>query len=384
MISSNSDLSLLPLQTEMYNDLSIDNDFDISTEIDNDSNGVLYFFVPGLMGSQLELSLKNDKSKIIYPAPIMTLVNSKKRRDFFNNYMLNTELPIHGTKILKSFMGCDIYGNFIKKIKEKAKTRGNSKVILCPYDWRKNVLFNVSELHECICHWSSRISFMNSKIVLIGHSLGGIMLRMIVETYEPSIKSSYHSRISKLVMCATPLFGQRNYFHMFQNIVHSHIYNSDNYKTIDDRNSLYFHSNLLLNSYEQLKLFNHFWHSLFILCRNENLLDFRQILYNNSNKYDVIHLSIEENSKIIEKLANINKPAALKYIIVYNTKFELNQVDLFLPKIFGSDGILSYVSTDITKISNIYNATEIRDYTSVSHSRLLSDKHIVAKIMDVI
>ncbi|WKA13598.1 MAG: putative lecithin:cholesterol acyltransferase lcat [Cotesia congregata filamentous virus 2] len=376
---SDNDLKLIPTKVDEKNDGSNDTYDDYEDDYDGDDGkrGILYFFVPGLMGSQLELISKNNKKKIIYPTPVVTLLNPSKRKDFFKKYMLNTELPIYGTKILESFMGYDIYGNFIKKLKKKAKSIGkNSKVILFPYDWRKNINFNVSELHECIGHWSSRILFRDCDIVLIGHSLGGVLLRILIETYDLAKKSLYYSRVSKVVLCATPLFGQRNYFHMFYNIVHA---NNPHDK---DRNSLYFRSNVLLNNQEQLELFSNFWHSLFILCRKENLLDFRLTLYNNPQKYNVRCLSIENDSKIIESLAQINKPSTIKYIIVYNTKFEINQVDLFLPRIFGSDGILSYINSDIVKISNVYNATEIRDYTSVSHSRLLSDKHIVKKIMD--
>ncbi len=136
--------------------------------------------IPGIGGSKIYCNCKNEEI-LLYPKKMSKLF-CNLNKEFFNKECKTI------TKPFKSWYGISIYHNFIKKF----------NATLYHYDWRQ----------PCIKLARDLIKFLNSitgDLILIGHSNGGLLIRIMYEYYN------YHnSSIKFSFICGTPLYGHLN------------------------------------------------------------------------------------------------------------------------------------------------------------------------------
>lgn len=153
----------------------------------------VFIIVPGLGGSRIYCNC-NDA------------VNHKKRM-YPGKFLLNTlddhffECEHTETLPLKSYWGYSVY----KKLKNRLQKNG-ARVVFFSYDWRKPALENCKKLYaylDQILHHE----FSDANCFLLGHSLGGLMLRIVIE-YLKFPSHLFH----KVIICGTPLIGSLNMF----------------------------------------------------------------------------------------------------------------------------------------------------------------------------
>ncbi|MHB9033593.1 MAG: esterase/lipase family protein, partial [Anaerolineae bacterium] len=70
-----------------------------------------------------------------------------------------------------------------------------------PYDWRLACQINANELHQALLRWS--VSFPDQQFTLIGHSMGGLVIR----TYLALHPVEARRLIRKVILLASPLYG---------------------------------------------------------------------------------------------------------------------------------------------------------------------------------
>lgn len=134
----------------------------------------------------------------LYPSRFMKLSNMNKH--FF--YCTNTK-----TKPLLSYYHVSIYKRLIKRLQ-----RNGAKCKIFSYDWRLNPVDNCNRLKKylenLIFHFKkSSLSNTDKELILVGHSLGGLMIRILMEYLHFPIDN-----IFKIFICGTPLVGSLNFY----------------------------------------------------------------------------------------------------------------------------------------------------------------------------
>jgi pimeloyl-ACP methyl ester carboxylesterase len=70
-----------------------------------------------------------------------------------------------------------------------------------PYDWRRHLEWNAGILHECIQRWS--LADPERRFVLIGHSMGGMLIR----TYLALYPEEADQHVGQVILIGSPLYG---------------------------------------------------------------------------------------------------------------------------------------------------------------------------------
>lgn len=153
-------------------------------------------FVPGIMGSELRLKQSNKK---VWPPKIIETIGGYDRIDELMDPALEATKPI--VKVGHFFA---VYKCILDDIKECGYTSAGlngRKFISFPYDWRLSNIETASKLAD-------RLDAENafSEIILIGHSMGGLVLRLLIESGE-FIGRDWFSKINKLITYGTPHNG---------------------------------------------------------------------------------------------------------------------------------------------------------------------------------
>jgi pimeloyl-ACP methyl ester carboxylesterase len=154
-------------------------------------------FVPGIMGS--ELRLKQSNKKVWPPSIIEASIGGYKRIEELMDPALEATKPI-----VKVGLFFPVYKCILDDIEECGYTSAGlngRKFISFPYDWRLSNIETASKLADCL---DAEDSF--SEIILIGHSMGGLVLRLLVESGK-YIDRHWFSSINKLITYGTPHNG---------------------------------------------------------------------------------------------------------------------------------------------------------------------------------
>jgi len=154
-------------------------------------------FVPGIMGSELRLE-QTDK-KVWPPSILEASISGYDRIDELMNPHLKATRPI-----VKVGMFFPVYKCILDDIKECGYTSSGANgraFISFPYDWRLSNLDTAKKLADRL---DSESSF--DELILIGHSMGGLVLRLLIESGDFNDRP-WFSSISKLITYGTPHNG---------------------------------------------------------------------------------------------------------------------------------------------------------------------------------
>lgn len=156
----------------------------------------LLILVPGLAGSKLYCNCSDVKRKRLYP---------RKKWFFFNSAIDKHlyECENITTKPLKSFWTMSIYKNFLQKISSSYFNR----VEVFSYNWCDNPIKIANNLLAFLKRCNPN---QFSQIKLIGHSLGGLIIRIMIEYLNALIQLNIPTEKMAVFQCGTPMYGSEN------------------------------------------------------------------------------------------------------------------------------------------------------------------------------
>lgn len=145
--------------------------------------------IPGIGGSKIYCECGTEKKRLYPKRPHEIFFNLNP--EFFNKECKSSTAP------LLSWVKISIYHNFLKKL-------GWGNCSIFHYDWRKPCIQLGKDLEKFI-------NEINQPCILVGHSNGGLIIRVLFEYLKFKNDNVKHSFI-----CGTPLYGVlsiHNYFH---------------------------------------------------------------------------------------------------------------------------------------------------------------------------
>lgn len=153
----------------------------------------VFIIVPGLGGSRIYCDCNDtaNHGKRMYPAKF--LINH------LDEHFFECEKTV--TLPLMSFFGYSVYKKLHKRLQ-----RSGAKVLFFSYDWRRPALENGKKLYNYLEDVVGG-DLRDANIALVGHSLGGLILRIVIE-YLKFPSQTFH----KVFICGTPLIGSLNMF----------------------------------------------------------------------------------------------------------------------------------------------------------------------------
>ncbi len=151
--------------------------------------------VPGGGGSRL--TLQNQE---VWPPTIPELVAGYNRTPQLLSSNVKVGTILDG--IPKVFPCYGVYGPLQDDLAKIAKSCG-AQFVNFPYDWRKDVLVTAADLAKKI---KSCVKSPSDEITLVGHSMGNLLARIILESGDYSSKS-WFGNIKRYVGICGPHYG---------------------------------------------------------------------------------------------------------------------------------------------------------------------------------
>ncbi|MBE9550190.1 MAG: hypothetical protein IMF09_12365 [Proteobacteria bacterium] len=154
-------------------------------------------FIPGIMGS--ELRLKNSNKKVWPPSIFELTIGGYGRINELMDPALVATRPIVAIGGFYSVYRCIL--DDIKTCGYTNSGASGRKFISFPYDWRLSNLETAQKLATLL---DSEDAF--DELILIGHSMGGLVLRLLLESGEFDHRPWFNS-ITRLITYGTPHNG---------------------------------------------------------------------------------------------------------------------------------------------------------------------------------
>lgn len=158
--------------------------------------------VPGIMGSRLSLPSKNnggmEGEEVWPPTPLETKFGYKRIVKLQNR-------NLRPTGLIDNVLCFSFYGTIKDQLKELGFQFNGQKdrLVDFPYDWRQDNFLTAERL-------ASRLDQLDdegaSEISLLGHSMGGLVVRILLETGKYRARP-WFSKIKLFVALATPHLG---------------------------------------------------------------------------------------------------------------------------------------------------------------------------------
>lgn len=161
-------------------------------------------FLPGFGGSKIYCDCDYEKNLKLYPNNKCVL-GASLHPHFFQ--CQNTKTKILNTTLL----GMSVYKNFLHRLgihhqkkkqqqQQEQKQEQEKNLEIFSYDWSRKTPLETANL---------LVSFLKEKnfknIILIGHSMGGLIIRIMIEYLK------YSKNINQVFICGTPLYGSMDY-----------------------------------------------------------------------------------------------------------------------------------------------------------------------------
>jgi len=153
-------------------------------------------FLPGIMGSELRNSVSNKR---VWPPKLTEIIRKNIDVDELLSPDLIATKPIEDVVHFYSVYRCILKD--IQACGYKIDGAVDRQLIPFAYDWRRSNQETARKLAE---HLSAQQAF--EEIVLIGHSMGGLVLRYLLESGEFK-NESWFSQVSQLITLGTPHLG---------------------------------------------------------------------------------------------------------------------------------------------------------------------------------
>jgi pimeloyl-ACP methyl ester carboxylesterase len=161
-------------------------------------------FVPGILGSKIaECRVDGTQCRDIWGT-----TGAIARSDVDLTVKADRR---YQTDVVETLLFSNIYGGVVDHLRQKASAigadaAGDPLVSVFSYDWRLSNAFNATLLRDRICEL--RAGAAKSPIVIIAHSMGGLMTKIWAARYgkQPCSNGS-RPEISQIVFVATPHLG---------------------------------------------------------------------------------------------------------------------------------------------------------------------------------
>lgn len=154
-------------------------------------------FVPGIMGSELRL---RSTDEIVWPPTIVEAsIGGYKRINKLMDPDLYASTPIVSVGGFVS-----VYRSILNDIRDcgySSSGANDRKLISFPYDWRRSNLVTADALADLLDQHGDF-----EELILIGHSMGGLVLRLLLESGKYQNRRWFNS-ITKLITYGTPHNG---------------------------------------------------------------------------------------------------------------------------------------------------------------------------------
>ncbi len=152
-------------------------------------------FAPGIMGSVL-----HNHTGQVWPPSVWEIISGYNRID----QLLDSN--IYPTEPIQKIGVFDVYGSLLDDIRACGYTQNSAekKLILFPYDWRQSNILTANKLANKLDE--EFLSNNNLEITLLGHSMGGLVMRYLLESGEYDDRP-WFSSIKQLITMGTPHFG---------------------------------------------------------------------------------------------------------------------------------------------------------------------------------
>ena len=167
-------------------------------------NAPRIILVPGVLGSKIE-ECRTDNSQC---TTIWGTVGALLSKDVDLNQKSNRT---YRTDVVESLFFKNIYGETLNHIRDRAEllntdTREDPLVNVFHYDWRESNASNASRLGTRIC--DVRLKAPNSPIIIIAHSMGGMMTKVWSKRHSHTACSNgAKPDVTRIVFVATPHLG---------------------------------------------------------------------------------------------------------------------------------------------------------------------------------
>lgn len=161
-------------------------------------------FVPGILGSKID-ECRADRSQC---TNIWGTAGAVRRSDVDLRIRLDRA---YRTDVVDSLFFYDIYGGVLDYIREKAEaiasdSADDALVTVFHYDWRHSNGENAKLLQERIC--AVRASASTSPIVIMAHSMGGLMTKVWAARHATQPCANGKSpEVTQIIFVATPHLG---------------------------------------------------------------------------------------------------------------------------------------------------------------------------------
>lgn len=337
------------------------------------TDSYLVIFTHGLYGSKLILKKKHTiypPSKLKFLLGCLGLCSKKKYYSRMDKYLFDPDSGLESNKILTSYLGKSIYKNFFKSL----NSIPNLKLVTFAYDWRKSTIVLAEEFANYISILLLRRQYENHKIILIGHSMGGHLIRLILETSLFPSHEFIKSKVRLAIFCAVPFFGHRNLYNVLRLLKLE--YNNDT--SVSKKTLRYFDDTLIIDDEHQMKLLKTFKINILSLLKLEELPV-------NSMSLDNIAASMGIEAEYFKFIFNkcilpldntLYKPANIKYMCIYNLYYFEKNLKINLPQRYGNDGCVTTTVEDIEKMNKTFNIVQFRLFDKLKHSEILNDDKI--------
>lgn len=148
-------------------------------------------FVPGILGS--ELLLNEEK---VWPPSLLEVLTGYQRLESLMDPNVTAGNPISNVLVV------DFYGSLQGDLEKIAHSLG-AQFVPFGYDWRRSIAESARDLGKAI---DSQLTAGSEKIVLVAHSMGGLVCRYLLESGEFE-QEPWFGRIKRLVGLAVPNLG---------------------------------------------------------------------------------------------------------------------------------------------------------------------------------
>lgn len=358
---------------------------------------ILFILVPGLFGNELYRERISTSNKLIrvYP-PTFSIVLRHKINSLISringsqsqweqiiaHQLVNPKNKLVPGKTIKSYFGHYIYRPLYDLILDEIGKHRRVKLLEFTYDWRKPIIQICYELRHFLQTKCILVEYKQAKIVLIGHSLGGYIIRLLVESSDFSNFSGIE-RITKCIYASTPLFGQQRLLQLFEKIyeLQKTNYISTREKGFSDtlidemrvqqlRQQIYdmLRENEFFDKAQLINFLFNFKQSLALLIRHEEMKNVSLELLCNIMEIDINYAYFIYRTTASLSTLN-NKPDSILYVCCYNM----------------NDNSLLYTVDEMEQMNNCRNFIQIRDTCSqLDHAKIFCSSYVLQHLKAIL
>ncbi len=162
------------------------------------------FFIPGIFGSELSVP-----GGTIWPPSVADFIGS-----YFDQSVLDSKLRRRDNvtvgSVIRKAGGNQVYARILDRLSQQARALRDERVIFepIPYDWRQSVLDCARQVGQSVtaAFNAHNARSEGSDVVIVAHSMGGLVARMLLET-DLAREMPWVGSVRGLIAIGTPHRG---------------------------------------------------------------------------------------------------------------------------------------------------------------------------------